>query len=289
MKELLTGDDIFATVLLLRTADDRSVLLLEGEDDCDCLGPHVDAASARFMPCGGKSNLDRAITLVDQNNVDLVLAVRDSDWVGVLETPSESPNIVYTDLYDLDATILLRTDIGRRVALMFGERERVEHHCEDTGAASPAAIAADIAAEVGIVRLASERSDANLSLRDFPIQEIYDSVEATIRRDRLITIAITRSSACQYSNDDLRQLVEVERRSWWAPDRLSSGHDLAGAFAVLCRQVWGGSTVGAKFLLKAARLALSCAELQTLELYHAVEDWEHRTGGRIWHCRSVAA
>lgn len=42
MIEHLTADDLFAQVLLIRTVDDRTIMMVEGQSDEAVLGPHVD-------------------------------------------------------------------------------------------------------------------------------------------------------------------------------------------------------------------------------------------------------
>lgn len=288
MRECLTGDDIFAEVLMHQTADARSLLLLEGPDDCDCLAPHVDEVTAHVIPCHGNANLDRVMELVDLRNVERVVAIRDRDWFDIIDTPAGSDNVVYTDLYDLDASILCSTDIARRLSLVFGTADKVRSHCDHVGRNSPISVAACIAAEVGIIRLASSRNGLDLSTRNFPIHDVCEVSHGTVKQEDLFSIVVARTAACPLSADDVKVFVETERVLAIPAERLSSGHDLGAVMSMLLRGPWGGSPVSAKFVLQAARSALACSELHTLGLYEGIVSWERRTGGQIWNCHPAA-
>ncbi len=291
MRESITGDDIFASAVMLRAADDVATVLVEGINDAKCLGVHVNASSARLLPCHGSKNLDRARQLVDQESVVGVLAIRDSDWYGVLHDRIESDNLVYTDLYDLDSTIMLSTGVGRRVALVFGQADRVVTHCQKLGAAVPDELVVRVASRLGLLRAASELAGLSLSLRDFPFQEVLDVDSLAISDERVIAIAIRRTAGCFLSVEEVLAAMDVEELRVVPPLRLCSGHELAAVLSLLCRSAWGGGGVGRELLLQSVRSALSCAELQQLELYEAVRGWESRTNYRVWECtlRSEAA
>lgn len=128
MREGLSGDDIFAELMMLRTADARTFVLLEGPSDCRALDPHVESRSARTLPAYSKSALERTITLVDRRGLERTLGILDRDWVDVIYPPMESDNVVYTDDYDLDATILLSGDVFERLISSVTNRERREAH-----------------------------------------------------------------------------------------------------------------------------------------------------------------
>lgn len=284
MREAITGDDVFSSVVMLRSADDLAVVLVEGDGDAQCLSPHVDASRARLLACHGSANLDRARELVDEVGITGVVAIRDSDWFGVLVSRVESDNLVYTDLYDLDASIMLLTAVGRRVALVFGQAEKVLSHCETLDAGSPGELVVRVASRLGLLRAASELRELSLSLRDFPFQEVMDARSVAVSEERLIAIAIARTPECRLSVEEVRGAMEDEELQSLPPRRLCSGHDLAAVMSILCRSAWGGGGVGRELLLQSVRSALSCAELQALELYKAVQGWEVRTSYRVWEC-----
>src|SRR6476469_6664888 len=102
MKPGLSGEDIFAELLMLRTADHRTIVLVEGPSDCRALDPHINEEESRTIPTFSKSALERVVALVDDEDFERALGILDRDWVDVLHPPVASDNVVYTDDYDLE-------------------------------------------------------------------------------------------------------------------------------------------------------------------------------------------
>lgn len=288
MLELLTGDDIYVSLTMLATVVDRpTFVLMEAGSDCACISPHVDGRRTNLIPCYGVGNLMRALTLADENGLAGVVAIRDSDWTDILEPRSHSENIVYTDLYDLDASILLKTDIGRRILLVFGDQERIATYCADIGIDSPIEAAIQIASEIGRLKLASQRHDLKLSLRLFPLHEIANAEFGTIPRDEMIRLAIQRSEDPGLTSSEISALLDEETIE--PAPRLCVGHDLAAAIAYLIRESLGGANPSRGSILLTARSALSCPELWTLGFYQELQVWERRTGWPVWACAADVA
>lgn len=287
MLDSVTGDDIYASVRMLVALPHRpAIVLLESPADCSCLSPHVDDSTVRLIPCFGAPNLTRAIERVDIDGIQGVLAIRDRDWVGILEPESTSPNLIYTDLYDLDASIALVTNIGTRIIYVFGDLDAIREFCTTNHVSNPLAAVIGMVSELGLLRLVSQRHDLGLPLRGFPLYEVVAASTGTGIRQQLITLALRRSPDCRSSADEVLALMEAEGPQ--PQRRLCAGYDLAALLAHLIHRAWKGSKPGTQQILQTTRSALSCAELWTLRLYQAVLAWELRTGWSIWKCRPSA-
>lgn len=282
MHESVTGDDLYAQILMMRTSDGRSVLLVESPDDYAALSPHLDEQTVSTVPCYGGRNLDRAIELADAHATERVLAIRDRDFIGIVGATPSSPNVVLTDLYDLDATIFCRTAAGQQLTAVFGH-ERARSHSAAAGFGSPVEAVVEAAAEVGRLRLCSETNGWALSTREFPLSEVLQSQSGRVDRWQMLTIAVARSP-------DAKVDASVAERALPSldgiqADQVACGHDLGRALSAIISTCWGGSRVSASVILQALRAALACAELHSLELYRRVTEWEKARGARIWSCR----
>src|SRR3569833_432884 len=162
MRELITGDDIYAQMLMLRMSDARTFLLLEGEDDQRALDVHIDDESAASINCFGKPNVMRAVGIADERQTRRVLAIVDRDWDDRLGGQSSSPNIVYTDWYDLDATIASIEGVVDRIVYANGRKEDIKADIEESqhGSARDMIVAAD--SMVGLLRFLSVSGGWNL-------------------------------------------------------------------------------------------------------------------------------
>lgn len=289
MREFLTGDDLFAEVLLLRDQG-KLVVLVEGPDDVDALDAHVSEESSFLIPGYGKSSVEYAIGLADAQKLDFVLAILDRDWVGIIDAPHPSPNVVYTDMYDLDATIIFTGDACRRVVSNFCDKERLKRHMTRSGAARPTEFIVKPAIAVGVLRLLTCEMHLAVKVRDFPITEIMDMSTGEPDIVKMIVIANSKYLGHDRSMDKegTAQLVKLKISEAGSDVRYCSGHDLSVALAGIMRRKWG-CTVKAEVVIKAIRAAFACGNLMMTSLYREVERWAANRGAAVWTCPPILA
>jgi hypothetical protein len=240
------------------------------------------------IPGYGKESVVRAIELADQEGLQAVVGIVDQNWTSVLYAKVESENLIYTDLYDLDATIVFVGGVFRRLVSSHCEREKVERHLERIGESDPLAIPRKIAEHIGVLRLVSQRDDLGLALRRFPVEAIVSRDCASVEVTKLVKVAVKRTSDPPVTEAELEQRLRSELEAPRDPARYCSGHDFFAAFGLVVRERWGRSGIGADQLARAARAALGCAELARTELFAGVRRWEERTGRRVWDCPLTA-
>ncbi len=267
----------------MRVVDPRTVVLLEGLSDCQALDPHVDNRQCRTIPGHSKSAVEQAVSLAEQAGVERVLAVVDADFVGVLTTTSESSNVVYSDGYDLDATITLAGDVFERVLAATTDRDRVAEHNARTGVSCREGVVR-VAGKIGIARLVSVRDELALNLTRFPVHAVTTSDDTDVELAQLATVLVGRSAASTTTQSDLLNRLTREllfEHDW---QRLSNGHDVANAFATLIHRAWGGTKMSGGTIEQFARAALSCANLRQTRVYNDVARWATRVGTKVWSC-----
>lgn len=281
MLDSVNGDTLFASVkMLVEVPARKTILLLESTSDCQCLAAHI-ADGATTLPCHGVRNLMEAMRLVESAAIDGVLAIRDRDWVDMLEEKLPA-NVFLTDLYDLDASIAIKTDVGRRVIYAYGNQSEVESYCRSHGVETPLTVAEHIVADLGRLRLISHREGLQLSLERYPVHEVADAESGSIDVERMIDLAKRRSPGCTVSDEEIREGLDGMEAI--AVERSCVGHDLAAALGFLIWNAWKGGRVSSDVVLRSIRAALSCAELWTLAVYKSVRDWEVATGWQVWAC-----
>jgi hypothetical protein len=281
MHRWITGDDLFNELAMQRTTDRRTFVLLEGPTDCQALDPHVDEARAVTFPGYSKSVVKKALTLADDRQLARVLAVLDRDWVGLLESPLPSPNVVYTDDYDLDATMLFAGDVLERVVSAHSDRDARGDDLDASGS-SVSTLLVDIAAHVGILRFANERDGLGINCQKFPVHAAMGPTAASVDVTALVRIAIGRSPHATAVEVDVVRLVTEEHGQAAERRRYCNGHDLASALSALCKR-WG-VVISRANLEAAIRSAFSCADLRRTTLYRAMATWAQDNGTLVWNC-----
>src|ERR1035438_631454 len=263
----LTGEDLVNLLMMLRTVDDRAFVILEGSADWQALDSHIDEAAAVTFPAHSKYAANRAIELADQRQLGNVLAILDRDWVGMLTTALDSPNVVYTDDYDLDATILQTGAVMEKILSSYTDRD-VRSRDLTRMTLDAKGLVTKLAGEAGLMRFVSEEHDMGLRCGGLPIHRALTPAEDAIDLEKLTVIAVSRSPHCVVTEAVV--IATVQQRRTHAGDLrpYCNGHDMSCVMAALIKR-WGGNA-SQLAVERAARAAFSCADLQATRLYGAV-------------------
>ncbi|GAB7041427.1 MULTISPECIES: hypothetical protein [Catenuloplanes] len=289
MREQLTGDDLFAEILLL--SDHRkNILLVEGPDDVATLDSHVAEEHTFVVPGYGKTSVQYAIDLCDARGINNVLAILDRDWVGIAEAEVSTPNVIYTDLYDLDATAIFAGDATKRTVAGLCDPNRVKLHTDSLQLAHIADIGVPTSAAIGVLRLVTKEQRLPLRLRDFPVQEILNLDNGAPDIEKMIVIAAARAASRSTVVDveNIASLVRARIDNLANPRRFCSGHDLGMTIATIMRKRWG-CTTKADTVIKTFRVSFGCPELVSTSLYAKVRSWADDRGLEVWSCPKVLA
>ena len=279
----ITGDDLFAEVLMLRTADPRTIVMLEGPSDCQALDTHVDNTAAHTIPGYSKAAVERAIQLADTAALQRVLAILDLDWVGLLDQPLVSANVVYTDAYDLDATIFLAADVMARVVATTTDRERVETYISLAGLPLRDTVVR-IVGKVGLGRFISCRDRLEIPFRDFPVNIVLTENRNDVDMQQMVTVALGRAGNSSVHQADFLTKIRETLNTTRELSRYCSGHDIATVLAHLVKSRLGGNSISRATMEQFGKAALSCAALQQTVLYSAVATWATQAETRVWNC-----
>lgn len=286
MQELLTPDDVFSHVLLLRSADERLILLVEGPTDCAVIDPHIERSAAQTIPGYGKATVIGVVTRANEKVVPRVAGLVDGDFDPVASNPYPA-NVFATDLYDIDAEVFFSAGVVERVSHSFGDRSRIRKHLESEGAAAVTDMIVPGAAAMGALRLVSLRDALGLCVRSLPVREFLDMRSGKCRVDLLVKASVDRTKTCRLSCEEIcRRVEEVLESAGESMQSLCSGHDLAAVLACLARARWKAS-LGADQAEKAMRAALSCDGFAVFPFVVALARWANERQTAIWHERCL--
>jgi hypothetical protein len=278
---LLTPDDLFAHILFLRSVDDRTFLLVEGETDCAVLDPHLDSTHCETLPTSAKTAAIGTALLADQQGEPGVIALVDRDWIGVLEPAASAPNVFYTDLYDMESTLFGLDPVRGRVVHAFTDRkDRLRYDATDPK--YPVNVAYKASAAVASFRYASIKNLWGLGVRDFPIHTIVDLDGKKPDISLLCQIAVSKNHASQNFRD---LIADVDSAYGWLEGQpaLHSGHDVLNALSFVINKRFGGSA-RSEHLASALRAAAGCADLASTRFFWDVSAWGESAGRQVWDC-----
>lgn len=284
MRELLTADDLFSHLLILRGVSDKKFILVEGDDDCGLIDPHLNEDVCETLPSGGKTVVLGAAELAEEQGMDGVGVVLDLDWADLLYPRIIKPYIFYTDSYDIDATAYAVDQNVAAFIINQADRDKLRNLVPKDSARALSGVAKEVALSVGVIRFLSEKSRWELKTREFPTHlAIMDDIEVDV--EKIVEVALQRSPNAFVAKEDV--LAEFRKHAPLISDRFRycSGHDLLSAVAALLRKV--GGQVSSKSVGVALRSAFGCYSAAQSDLFKSINAWGVSQGCAVLNCAQV--
>src|SRR5947207_15972275 len=101
----IDGWHVAAQVRLLRQVHRGAILILEGESDNKALYRFIDPSGCEVEIGFGKTNVLKAMDLLEEEGFLGVVALVDADFDRILDATYNLENLCMTDKHDLDLTI----------------------------------------------------------------------------------------------------------------------------------------------------------------------------------------
>lgn len=282
MKSSLTGYDLFATIMMTRQVDKRLVIVLESEEDCGVIDPHLNSAEVYSEPGFGKVSVLEAAGMVAGHASPGILCLVDADFDRLTGADGLYPSgVESTEFYDLDSDIIFHDpDAMRTLAINFSKREPRSTYLISK-AVEVDEIVVEVSTAVGALRKISISEGHNFSLNSFPMQHAVAGYDLGQLLPEVIKMAELRSPSVPPGTVEPAAIVtEIDKMS--DPRSLCRGHDMLSALSVLIRS-WGGR-IGHKDFESAARARVSCAVWSKTKFYKVVADWAAHFSVHAWTC-----
>ncbi|MYU04531.1 hypothetical protein GTY81_11665 [Streptomyces sp. SID8366] len=277
----LTGEELYAEMIMQRTNDARNFLVVEGDGDIAVIDRYLAQDRFTVIPAHGKKTAHEALALVFADNFSGVYSILDRDWLELIPGDLRDARIVHTDSYDLDMSIFLLSDIyvsvassycikgGYRVSQLGCSEEEIRKAC------------VTMAFPVGVLRFISERDRLELRMRDFPLHEVVDRSNLKVDIDLLVSTAIGRSKKASANPQGVKNALQVEMAGISDEARYCSGHDIARAFSVLIKERWS-TIMSTDSVERTARAAVSWEKLKSLSIYSDSARWFSGDTRMVW-------
>jgi len=264
-------------------------VVFEGDDDKtlakrmfrDCESP------VHWIVGHGRVNCLRIHGLCKQRKVPRVLVVVDSDYGRKLNTLEDPHLVAYTDLNDMECTVLAVDPVVERHQEEFVDRNRVRECLSRCGYDSLFSVVVERAARLGAYRFVNQRDKRSLRFRnpkppgDLPYAEFIDIAPEFSWRDEVFREWFAARN-CDKSEDVAALFDAVDGLSMNTDDHLEwcQGHDLLALYAVIHSRLnveSGGHPREGKDLEVFVRERLSPVRLKSTEVFRRVEaflGWE---------------
>jgi hypothetical protein len=265
---------VAAQIRMLRAADKRTILVLEGETDEKALGRFVDEAVCDIEIAFGKSNLLGAFDLLEEEGFPGIVGIVDADFDRILGRQTSLENICLTDCHDLDLTIFSTAALDKYLA-EYADEEAMKSFGEPS-LADFRSYLLNAVAPLSYCRLVSERDGHRLYFKDLKHENFVDVDDLVVDSEGLCCEIVNRSNTRCASNQ-LRRLIAIEATRIYDPMQLARGHDVAAFLGFALRKKIANRRVQqtwASEIEAGLRLAFEWAHFTTTRLCGCLRSWE---------------
>lgn len=269
----IDGHYVAAQIRLVRQADKRTVLVLEGDTDARVFDRFIDKEACDIEIGFGRKNVIEAVDLLEDEGFAGVIGVADADFDRLLDIEHKLENLCLTDCHDLDLTIFASPALESYVAA-YADPKKVHTFCKsDLEELRKLILAASL--ELSCCRLASEKYGFRLYFKDLRHDEYID-LSLIVDQNRLTTDIIQRSSTrCTVAQ--LKHLIVVETGAEHDLYQLANGHDVAAVLGIAFRKLLGERRTvqtWASEIEAGLRLAFDWDAAKGTALFGRLQAWE---------------
>lgn len=285
MKQFLTPHDIANTIRMMRTVENKSVLLVEGDTDSRIYNRFADPVRCTVMPAHGKSNVEIAVKILEKDKVKGILAITDSDFQRVENLKPASPHILMTDTHDLE-TMIIASGAFEILIAEFGAEQRIRQL--DLSVRN---VILNAGMPIGYLRWISSPKIDNLGLKfkNMPFINFITVGKKTLDTD--ITVLLNelgiRSLNGLADEKALKhKILELLKNGGHDPWQICCGHDLVHILAIGLRELFGNNSaknISYEIIDRVLRISYTFEDFKKTALYTAMKKWEkNHTGYKIF-------
>ena len=252
---------IIVAEVKMERVDDRSVLIVEGDDDDRFWRPRKHSA-CKLVDGEGKQNVMAAVQRLD-GDVGGVLGIVDEDYDCLIGKSLGSSNLVAVAPHDLECFLLCQAPVFDKVLAEFGTRTKIDAFEAREGSDVRTALLSR-ASVFGQLRWA-HACGLNLRSEEIRIPRFLDEGTWQVDREGLI-----RAAAAGLEDELERCIGRLPQAQPW---RLVRGHDVLEVLRIGLRNVLGDlpSSVGVSGIASVLRAA---GGLEGTTLLDEVRRWE---------------
>jgi hypothetical protein len=264
---------IAAQIRLVRQADKRTILVLEGETDARVFDRLIDHNACDIEIGFGRKNVIEAIDLLEDEGFVGVIGVADADFDRLIGKQHNLENLCLTDCHDLDLTIFSSPALERYMAEHADPELMEAEYKSDFRSLRTAILVSSL--ELSFCRLVSERDGLRLYFKDLRHDQ-YIGLDLLVDV-HLLTSEIIRRSTTRCTIDQLKRLINIETGANHDLYQVANGHDVAAILGIALRKLLGCRRVvhtWASEIEAGLRLAFDWEAATNTELFKSLRGWE---------------
>lgn len=241
-------------------------VLLEGESDIRLFRKffNLEKCKVENIP-GGNPKLEECVaTLI--NIYPLIVGIRDSDFIQILDPQYAKQNMFLTDQHDIETTMLNFKPVLNALVFEFSTKKEDEHEALKDNLIQ-------IISSLSYLKLLNEKESLRLSFSS-GFQDLISFANQNIDLDQYISRCISKSPDALITDSALiLEKLALLRESNYDKMHLTNGHDLLNVFAKYFREIEGRNGTNGEQLETALRMIFTKKMFEETNLYSELNVW----------------
>lgn len=250
-------------------------VLLEGESDVKLYRKlfNNDICKIETIP-GGKISLEKGLEVLN-DIYQLIIGIRDADFLHLEGKKSQFPNLFLTDYHDYEIMMASESQCHCSIFVEHTAINANEHNTTFERLLNSIRF-------LGYFRWYNEIENLEFNFKGLEINQLFNKTTFTIDENTLIKKVVERSPNAK--NKDLEQVFDAVQQLYDTKHDLSqvcNGHDFMKVMAHFCSSSHKG--INEKEMATYFRIAYTQEMFQKTKLFKDTADWANQHNCMIYH------
>ena len=281
MREYIDSRDVANTVMMLATAFDGTIAIVEGVTDRRLYGKFFNKDKVEVLIAHSKSNVKNAVreTYRDRG-FSSVIGIIDADLDRLTGKANKAP-LFLTDTRDSEG-MMLNSRAFDDILDEYGDRDRMDRFTDAYGNIKKAIMSA--AYPIGLLMYLSETKGLGFSFKELDYEYFIDRKTLKCDVKRMIENIMSRSRAARHiSVKNVYQMILTEEEH--EKKDVCRGHDLMAVMAIGLKYIFGANNsrnLNDDILSGSFRLAYDRDDIESTELFRESSEWCRENDLALW-------
>ena len=281
MREYIDSRDVANTVMMLATAFDGTIAVVEGVTDRRLYGKFFDKDKVEVIIAHSKSNVRNTIReTFKERRFRRVVGIIDADLDRLTGKAHKAPLFI-TDTRDIEG-MMLNSKAFDDILDEYGDRDRMDRFTDSHGNIRKAIMSA--AYPIGLLMYLSETKGLGFSFKELDYEYFIDRKTLKCDIKRMIENIMSRSRAARHvSVKNVYQMILTEEEH--EKKDVCRGHDLMAVMAIGLKYIFGANNsrnLNDDILSGSFRLAYDRDDIESTELYRESSEWCRENDLALW-------
>lgn len=246
----------------------QAFVLVEGDTDIRLYRKFFDLniTNVEQIP-GGNPKVEACVATL-QPISDLVIGIRDSDFIKIMEIEYAENPIFLTDYHDLEMSLIANEKTI--LAVVFDYTLLSSSHEQRAFVDKVFALTRDMS----LIKLLNAENNWELSFK-FGFLEFFDRQIERFDSSAFLERAIRKSDTISINiKQNILELLANKREESQERYFLTNGHDFVKVFTHLLRKKYGHNKLNERTIEDVLRIKYSLSEFKTTSLYEKIMTWQ---------------